>query len=104
MLLRQNIIAALAKAFVSVVFVVRLPAACDPVPDPLKQARHLAAAAAAVAVGAVAVVAAAADREPRAFFLAGRALPPAPPHPGARSADGRPVVRLREIGPAQLLP
>ena len=63
----DKIIAALAVAFVLVVFSSHLPAARDR----LRQARRLAAAAAAVVV-----VAAAAERERPAFFLVGRALHP----------------------------
>lgn len=101
----QKIIAALAVAFFLAVFVAHLPAARDPVgPAPLRQARHLAAAALA-AVGAV--VAEAADLEPSAFFLAGpvRALHPfALRRPGARPADAIRQADVREVGPAQLRP
>ncbi len=79
----DKIIAALAVAFVLVVFSSHLPAAPVPARDRLRQARRLAAAAAAVVVVVVVVVvvAAAAERERPAFFLVGRALHPQVVHP-----------------------
>jgi hypothetical protein len=64
----DKIIAALAVAFVLVVFSSHLPAAPVPARDRLRQARRLAAAAGARA--------AAAERERPAFFLVGRVLHP----------------------------
>jgi hypothetical protein len=64
---------------VFVLFVSRLPAVLVPARDPLRQARHRAAAAGAVG----AVVAEAADHERSAFFLFGRAPHPRLRHPEA---------------------
>src|SRR5262245_2274707 len=67
-----KIIAAVAVAFLLVVFFDHLPAARDPAPDRLRRARQIAVAAAA----AGAVVAEAADHKHPAISLFGRA-----PHP-----------------------
>jgi len=67
----DKIIAALAVAFVLVVFSSHLPAAPVPAHDRLRQARRFVAAAA--------VVAAAADHRRPAFFLFGRVLHPQVP-------------------------
>ena len=78
-----------------------LPAARDPGHDRLRQVRHRAAAAGA----ADAVVAEAADHKRPAFFLSGPAPhPPVLHRPEARPADGMLVVRLPEVGLAQLRP
>jgi len=89
------------EAFLLVASCFHLPAAHDPGHDRLRQARHLAAAAAV----AGAVVAEAADRKRPAFFLFGRAPhPPVLHRPEARPAGGVLVVRLPEVGLAQLRP
>ena len=91
----------MVEAFLLVASCFHLPAAHDPGHDRLRQARHLAAAAAV----AGAVVAEAADRKRPAFFLFGRAPhPPVLHRPEARTADGIQVVRLPEVGLAQLRP
>ena len=96
-----KIIAALVEAFLLVASCFDLPAARDPGHVRLRQARHLADAAGA----AGAVVAEAADRKRSAFFLFGRAPhPPVLHQPEARPADGILVVRLPEVGLAQLRP
>ena len=90
-----------ALVLVFLLFVFHLPAAGGPGLDWLREARHPAAAAAA----AGAVAAEAADHWRSEFFLFGRA-----PHrpvlhrPEARTADGILVVRLPEVGLAQLRP
>src|SRR5262249_50418424 len=102
-----KIIAALVEAFLLVASCFDLPAARDPGHDRLRQARHLADAAGA----AGAVVAEAADPKRSAFFFFFRSphppvLRPLPPpvlhQPEARPADGILVVRLPEVGLAQL--
>jgi len=91
-----------AEAFLLVVFAAHLAAAAVPGRGQLPQARHLVAAAAAAAG---AVVAEAADRKRPAFFLFGRAPhPPVLHRPEARPAGGVLVVRLPEVGLAQLRP
>src|SRR6476646_181313 len=70
----DKINAALALAFLLVVFFVHLPAARVPGRDRLRQAGRLVAVA--VAVAGAGARAAAAERERPAFFLVGRALQP----------------------------
>ena len=97
-------IMAVVVAFPLVAVCFHLPAARAPALDRLRPARPLAAAAAAAA-DAVAVVTEAADHEPPAFFLVGRALHPPVLHPPeARSADAIVVVHLPEVGFLRLLP
>ena len=92
----------MVEAFLLVASCFHLPAARDPGYDRLRQAacrRVAAAGAAGVAV------AEAADHKRPAFFLSGRAPRlPVLHRPEARLADGVLVVRLPEVGLAQLRP
>lgn len=99
-----KIIADVVVAFLLVLFFAHLPAARDPDPDPLRQVRHLAAAAFAAPVAAVG--AEAADQTRPAFFLFGCALHPLALRPTeARPADAAiGPADLREVDPAQRHP